>query len=347
MAIFNHSEFDNHEQVVFCSDAETGLKAIIAVHSTALGPAVGGCRLWQYESDEAAVNDVLRLSRGMTYKNAMAGLPLGGGKSVIIGDAKSIKSEALFRAFGRMVHRLSGSYYSAEDVNITTGDIMTVNKETPYVAGLEGKSGNPAPFTALGTYRGIKAAALHKFGSDSLEGKTVAVQGLGSVGFYLCEHLHKEGAKLIVTDINQDAVQRAVSQFGATAVGLNEIYAVDADIYAPCALGATINDDTLPQLKVKVVAGCANNQLKEARHGEVLREKGILYAPDYVINAGGIINVASEMRPEGYSAAESTAKVMAIYDTLLNIFRRADAEGQSTSVIADLMAQEIIRRGKR
>ncbi|WP_445766876.1 Leu/Phe/Val dehydrogenase [Rheinheimera sp.] len=347
MAIFNHSEFDNHEQVVFCSDAETGLKAIIAVHSTALGPAVGGCRLWQYESDEAAVNDVLRLSRGMTYKNAMAGLPLGGGKSVIIGDAKSIKSEALFRAFGRMVHRLSGSYYSAEDVNITTGDIMTVNKETPYVAGLEGKSGNPAPFTALGTYRGIKAAALHKFGSDSLEGKTVAVQGLGSVGFYLCEHLHKEGAKLIVTDINQDAVQRAVSQFGATAVGLNEIYAVDADIYAPCALGATINDDTLPQLKVKVVAGCANNQLKEARHGAVLREKGILYAPDYVINAGGIINVASEMRPEGYSEAESTAKVMAIYDTLLNIFRRADAEGQSTSVIADLMAQEIIRRGKK
>ncbi|MBU2113604.1 MAG: amino acid dehydrogenase, partial [Gammaproteobacteria bacterium] len=308
---------------------------------------VGGCRLWQYESDEAAVNDVLRLSRGMTYKNAMAGLPLGGGKSVIIGDAKSIKSEALFRAFGRMVHRLSGSYYSAEDVNITTGDIMTVNKETPYVAGLEGKSGNPGPFTALGTYRGIKAAALHQFGSDNLEGKTVAIQGLGSVGFYLCEHLHKEGAKLIVTDINQDAVQRAVSQFGATAVGLNDIYAVEADIYAPCALGATINDDTLPQLKVKIVAGCANNQLKEARHGEVLREKGILYAPDYVINAGGIINVASEMRPEGYSEAESTAKVMAIYDTLLNIFRRADAEGQSTSVIADLMAQEIIRRGKR
>ena len=347
MAIFNHSEFDNHEQVVFCSDAETGLKAIIAVHSTALGPAVGGCRLWQYESDEAAVNDVLRLSRGMTYKNAMAGLPLGGGKSVIIGDAKSIKSEALFRAFGRMVHRLSGSYYSAEDVNITTGDIMTVNKETPFVAGLEGKSGNPGPFTALGTYRGIKAAALHKFGSDNLAGKTVAVQGLGSVGFYLCEHLHKEGAKLIVTDINQDAVQRAVSQFGATAVALNDIYAVDADIYAPCALGATINDDTIAQLKVKIVAGCANNQLKEARHGEVLRDKGILYAPDYVINAGGIINVASEMRPEGYSASESTAKVMAIYDTLLNIFRRADAEGQSTSVIADLMAQEIIRRGKK
>lgn len=346
MALFNHSEFDNHEQVVFCSDAETGLKAIIAVHSTALGPAVGGCRLWDYESDEAALNDVLRLSRGMTYKNAMAGLPLGGGKAVILGDAKKIKSEALFRAFGRMVHRLSGTYYSAEDVNITTADIMIVNKETPYVAGLEGQSGNPAPFTALGTYRGIKAAAKHQFGSDDLNGKTVAVQGLGSVGFYLCEHLHKEGAKLIVTDINQDAVQRAVTQFGATAVDLDAIYAVDADIYAPCALGATLNDDTIPQLKVRVVAGCANNQLKEARHGEVLRQKGILYTPDYVINAGGIINVAFEMRPEGYSAEESTQKVMAIYDTLLNLFQRADAENKPTSQVADLMAQEIIKRGK-
>ncbi|MBZ9610567.1 Leu/Phe/Val dehydrogenase [Rheinheimera maricola] len=346
MAIFNHSEFDNHEQVVFCSDAETGLKAIIAVHSTALGPAVGGCRLWDYVSDDAALNDVLRLSRGMTYKNAMAGLPLGGGKSVIIGDAKKIKSEALFRAFGRMLHRLSGSYYSAEDVNITTGDIMIVNKETPYVAGLEGKSGNPAPFTALGTYRGIKAAAKHKFGSDDLSNRTVAIQGLGSVGFYLCEHLHKDGAKLIVTDINPQAISRAVEQFGAVAVGLDEIYSVDADVYAPCALGATVNDDTIPQLKARIVAGCANNQLKEARHGDMLRQQGILYAPDYVINAGGIINVAFEMRPEGYSEPESSAKVMLIYDTLLNIFQRADAENQSTSVIADLMAQEIIRRGK-
>nr|WP_285895605.1 Glu/Leu/Phe/Val dehydrogenase family protein [Rheinheimera oceanensis] len=224
---------------------------------------------------------------------------------------------------------------------------MIVNKETPFVAGLEGKSGNPAPFTALGTYRGIKAAAKHQFGSDDLTGKTVAIQGLGSVGFYLCEHLHKEGAKLIVTDINQDAVQRAVSQFGAIAVGLDEIYAADADIYAPCALGATINDDTIVQLKARIVAGCANNQLKEARHGEVLRQKGILYAPDYVINAGGIINVASEMRPQGYSVEESTAQVNAIYDTLLNIFQRADAENQPTSLVADLMAQEIIRRGKQ
>lgn len=346
MAVFNHPEFDNHEQVVFCSDAETGLKAIIAVHSTALGPACGGCRLWDYVSDEDAVVDVLRLSRGMTYKNAMAGLPLGGGKAVIIGDAKTIKSDALFRKFGQYVHSLSGRYISAEDVNITTKDISIVGEETPFVAGLDGKSGNPGPFTALGTYRGIKAAARHKFGSDNLAGLTVAVQGLGSVGFYLCEHLHKEGVKLVVTDINPAAVDRAVTQFGATAVGLNDIYSVDCDIYAPCALGATINDDTIAQLKCKVVAGCANNQLKEARHGEALRQRGILYAPDYVINAGGIINVSLELREQGYDADESTAMVLKIYDTLLGIFNRANTEGKPTNEVADLMAREIIARGR-
>ena len=347
MAVFNHPEFDNHEQVVFCSDRESGLQAIIAIHSTALGPACGGCRMWDYVSDEDALIDVLRLSRGMTYKNALAGLPLGGGKAVIIGDAKTIKSEALFRKFGQYVHSLSGRYISAEDVNITTADISMVNQETPYVAGLEGKSGNPGPFTAIGTYRGIKAAAKHKFGSDDLSGRTVAVQGLGSVGFYLCEHLHKEGVKLIVSDINPAAVDRAVSQFGATAVGLNDIYAVECDVYAPCALGATINDDTLPQFKCAIIAGCANNQLKEARHGELLRQKGILYAPDYVINAGGIINVSMEIRPEGYDEAQSTKQVLAIYDTLLTVFARAAVTGQPTNVVADLMAQEIIARGKK
>ncbi|MCC5851200.1 MAG: amino acid dehydrogenase [Alkalimonas sp.] len=346
MAVFNHPEFDQHEQVVFCSDEATGLKAIIAVHSTALGPAVGGCRLWNYASDEEAIRDVLRLSKGMTYKNAMAGLPIGGGKSVIIGDAKTIKSEALFRAFGRHLHRLGGSYYSAEDVNITTGDIMQVNQETPFVAGLEGKSGNPGPFTALGTYQGIRAAAKHRFGVDSLQGLKVAVQGLGSVGFYLCEHLHSEGAELFVTDINAQAIERAVSQFGATAVALDGIYAQDVDIYAPCALGATLNDDTIPQLKAKVVAGCANNQLQQSRHGEQLRERGILYAPDYVINAGGIINVYMEMRPEGYNADDATVKVNRIYDTLLQIFQRAETEQQSTHLVADLMAQEIIAKGR-
>jgi leucine dehydrogenase len=347
VAVFNHPEFDNHEQVVFCSDRESGLQAIIAIHSTALGPACGGCRMWDYVSDEDALVDVLRLSRGMTYKNAMAGLPLGGGKAVIIGDAKTIKSAALFRKFGQYVHSLSGRYISAEDVNITTADISMVNQETPYVAGLEGKSGNPGPFTAIGTYRGIKAAAKHKFGSDDLSGRTVAVQGLGSVGFYLCEHLHKEGVKLIVSDINPAAVDRAVSQFGATAVGLNDIYAVECDVYAPCALGATINDDTLPQFKCAIIAGCANNQLKEARHGELLRQKGILYAPDYVINAGGIINVSMEIRPEGYDEAQSTKQVLAIYDTLLTVFTRAAETGQPTNVVADLMAQEIIARGKK
>ncbi len=346
VAVFNHPEFDNHEQVVFCSDPASGLKAIIAVHSTALGPACGGCRLWDYVADEDALVDVLRLSRGMTYKNAMAGLPLGGGKAVIIGNAKTIKSEALFRKFGQYVHSLSGRYISAEDVNITTADISIVGQETPYVAGLEGKSGNPGPFTALGTYRGIKAAAKHKFGTDDLAGRTIAVQGLGSVGFYLCEHLHKEGAKLIVTDINQAAVERAVSQFGATAVGLDDIYSVECDVYAPCALGATLNDDTLPQLKCAIVAGCANNQLKEPRHGEALRQRGILYAPDYVINAGGIINVSLEIRPEGYDKDQSTRQVLAIYDTLLNIFSRADAENQPTNEVADLMAREIIARGR-
>ena len=347
MAVFNHPEFDNHEQVVFCSDAETGLKAIIAVHSTALGPSCGGCRMWDYASDEAALVDVLRLSRGMTYKNAMAGLPLGGGKSVIIGDAKTIKSEALFRKFGQHVHALSGRYISAEDVNITTNDISIVGEETPYVAGLDGKSGNPAPFTALGTYRGIKAAALHKFGSDDLKGRVIAVQGLGSVGFYLCEHLYKEGAKLIVTDINPAAIDRAATQFGATVVGLNDIYAVECDVYAPCALGATLNDDTIAQLKCQIVAGCANNQLKESRHGEALRQRGILYAPDYVINAGGIINVSLELRSQGYNADESTTMVLKIYDTLLGIFRRADAEGKPTNEVADLMAQELIAKGRR
>lgn len=347
MAVFNHPEFDNHEQVVFCSDRESGLKAIIAIHSTALGPSCGGCRMWDYVSDEDALIDVLRLSRGMTYKNAMAGLPLGGGKAVIIGNAKTIKSEALFRKFGQYVHSLSGRYISAEDVNITTSDISIVNKETPYVAGLEGKSGNPGPFTALGTYRGIKAAVKHKFGTDDLAGRTVAVQGLGSVGFYLCEHLHKEGVKLVVTDINQSAVDRAVSQFGATAVGLNDIYSVECDVYAPCALGATINDETLPQLKCAIIAGCANNQLKEARHGELLRQKSILYAPDYVINAGGIINVSMEVRPEGYDQAQSTKQVLEIYQTLLTIFARAEQTGQPTNLVADQMAQEIIARGKK
>lgn len=345
MAVFNQVEFDNHEQVVFCSDEASGLKAIIAVHNTKLGPAVGGCRLWNYASDEDAVYDVLRLSKGMTYKNAVARLPFGGGKSVIIGDAKTIKSEALFRAFGKQLERLGGSYYSAEDVNITTGDVMVMHKETNYVMGLEGKSGNPSPFTALGTFLGIKAAYQHKYGHQDLAGIKVAVQGLGAVAYTLCKYLHEAGAELFVTDINEESVQRVVNDFNATAVGIDEIYDLDVDVYAPCALGATVNDDTIPRIKATIIAGCANNQLAESRHGEIIREKGILYAPDYVINAGGIINVYYETKPEGYDAAAATKHVEGIYDTLTEIFKRSEDEKVSTHIIADKLAQEIIENG--
>lgn len=347
MSVFSQAEFDNHEEVVFCHDEASGLKAIIAVHDTSLGPACGGCRMWNYSNDEEALVDVLRLSKGMTYKNALAGLPLGGGKSVIIGDAKRIKSEELFRAFGRFLNSLGGKYYSAEDVNITTADIMIAHEETPYVSGLEGKSGNPGPFTAYGTYLGVKAAVKHKLGKDSLDGIKVAVQGLGSVGYGLCEYLHKEGAELIVTDINQESMDRAATELGATLVGLDDIYHQDVDVYSPCALGATINDKTLEIIKATVIAGCANNQLAEPRHGDLLKDKGILYAPDYVINAGGIINVAMEHYPEEYSADRSMAQVAKIYNTLLDIFQRADETDVPTHVVADQMAQEIIANAKK
>lgn len=342
MALFDLPDFDNHEQVVFCSDDASGLKAIIAVHSTKLGAAVGGCRMWNYANDEEALVDVLRLSKGMTYKNAMAGLSMGGGKSVIIGDAKSLKSDALFKAFGEALNGLNGRYLSAEDVNITTADIAIANSVTPFVTGTEGKSGNPAPFTALGTFLGIKASVKHKLKHDDLTGLKVAVQGLGSVGYYLCEHLHKAGATLVVTDINQAALDKAATNFGATIVGLDEIYHQDVDVYAPCALGATINDDTLPRIKASIIAGCANNQLAEPRHDQALVERGILYAPDYVINAGGIINVSFE---NDYDKSKSTEKVEEIYNTLLDIFAKAEHQQRPTGIVADEMAREIIKNG--
>ena len=345
MSVFDLVDFDDHEQVVFCSDKETGLKAIIAVHSTALGPAAGGCRFWNYSDDQAAVKDVLRLSRGMTYKNAMAGLKLGGGKAVIIGDPKALKSEALFKAFGKAVDNLGGRYYTAEDVNITTGDMATVNTVTEYVAGLDGKSGNPAPFTALGTFLGIKAAVKFKLGKEDLTGIKVAVQGLGSVGYDLCRKLHAAGAELIVTDINQVALDNAASEFGAKVVGLDDIYSQEVDVFSPCALGASINDDTIPQLKASIIAGCANNQLAEARHDNVLKEANILYVPDYVINAGGIINVSLEIYPEPYCSEEATRLVERIYDTLMKVFEKAKAEDKPTGVVADEMARAIIAKG--
>lgn len=345
MAVFDLVDFDNHEQVVYCSDKASGLKAIIAVHSTALGPAAGGCRFWDYASDEAALKDVLRLSKGMTYKNAMAGLKLGGGKGVIIGDPKSLKSDDLFKAFGTAVNNLNGRYYTAEDVNITTGDMAIVNQSTEFVSGLEGKSGNPGPFTALGTFLGIKAAVKFKLGKDDLTGIKVAVQGLGSVGYSLCEKLHNAGAELIVTDINQVALDKAATELNATVVGLDEIYSQDVDVFSPCALGASIDDNSIAQLKAVIIAGCANNQLAEARHDQILLEKGILYAPDYVINAGGIINVALEIYPEPYCADSATKLVENIYHTLMNVFETAAAQNMPTGLIADQMARDIIAKG--
>ncbi|MBR9727818.1 Leu/Phe/Val dehydrogenase [Shewanella intestini] len=343
MTVFNHVSFDEHENVVFCHDKQSGLKAIIAVHNTNLGPAVGGCRMWNYDSDEAALTDVLRLSRGMTYKNALAGLSMGGGKAVILADPKTTDREALFLAFGRFINNLGGTYFSAEDVGVSTADIMIANRETDFVAGLEGKSGDPSPFTALGTYLGIKAAIKHQRGIDSLEGMTVSVQGVGHVGYYLCKHLHEAGVNLIVTDIHQQSLDKVEAEFGATVVAPNDIYQQDVDVYAPCALGATINDTTIPLLKATIVAGCANNQLAETRHGEMLKELGVLYAPDYVINAGGIINVSFD---DDYDKAKSTAKVENIYHTLTEIFAQADAQNRTTADVADEMAKKIIDAAK-
>ncbi|WP_196138051.1 Glu/Leu/Phe/Val dehydrogenase [Aliikangiella sp. G2MR2-5] len=346
MAVFNLRAYDDHEKVVFCRDPESGLSAIICVHSTALGPAVGGCRMWEYNSDEGALIDALRLSRGMSYKNALAGLKMGGGKSVIIGNSKTMKSEALFEAFGKFVNNLNGQYYTAEDVGINPDDMAIVHRKTEYVLGLEGRSGDPSPVTAYGVYKGMKAAVKHRLGRDTLEGVKVAVQGLGHVGYYLCEHLRNEGAELFVTDINKESIDRVVDNLGATAVDKDDIYSQDVDVYAPCALGATINDTTIKQLKCSVVAGAANNQLAEDRHGDVLKQKGILYTPDYVINAGGIINVSFEMEGGEYKKQDALNKVDEIYGTLLEIFGAAEAEGKTTNVVADELARKRIAAAK-
>lgn len=342
MSVFEHKEFDGHEQVVFCHDPASGLKSIIAIHNTNRGPALGGCRMWPYASEAEALTDVLRLARGMTYKSALAGLAYGGGKSVIIGDPRRDKSEALFRAMGRAVDSLGGRYTVAEDVGISVPDVEIMGRETAHIAGIpERGAGDPSPATAYGVYMGIRAAARHRLGVDSLKGLRVAVQGVGHVGYYLCRHLAAEGAEVIVADIAQDSLDRAVREFDARVVAPAQIAAAAADVYAPCALGATINDATLPLLKAKIVAGSANNQLAEPRHGEALRQRGILYAPDYVINAGGVIVISHE--GPGYDKADAFAHVARIHDTLLEIFRRADAANLATSVAADRLAEERFR----
>ena len=334
------SKYD-HEQLLFCNDNSTGLKAIIAVHNTVLGPALGGTRMWTYNNELEALNDVLRLSRGMTYKNSISGLNLGGGKAVIIGDSRSMKSEALFRRFGKFVNSLAGKYITAEDVGISPVDMMWVSMETEHVVGLPGKSGDPSPVTAHGTYVGMKACAKQQFGSDSLTGKKVAVQGVGHVGEYLVAALAKENADIYITDVHEPTLKRVAEKYGATVVGLDDIYDLDMDIYAPCALGGTLNDETLDRLKCSIIAGAANNQLlAENVHGKVIMEKGIIYAPDFALNAGGVINCYSEV--EGLSSNWAMNKAEEIYQTIHNIVKRSKEEGVPTFQIANKMAEERI-----
>ncbi|MBO8163111.1 MAG: Glu/Leu/Phe/Val dehydrogenase [Brevibacillus sp.] len=348
MQIFEYMQRYDYEQLLLCQDQASGLRAIIAIHDTTLGPALGGTRMWTYDSEEEAIIDALRLARGMTYKAAAAGLNLGGGKAVIIGDPRKDKSEALFRAFGRFIQGLNGRYITAEDVGTTVADMDAIHQETDYVTGVSpafGSSGNPSPVTAYGVYRGMKAAAKVAFGSDNLSGKVVAVQGVGNVAYNLCKHLHEEGAYLVVTDIHEENVNRVVTDFGAKAVGVREIFSVECDIFSPCALGAVINDDTIPLLKAKVIAGAANNQLKEERHGDLIHEKGFIYAPDYVINAGGLINVADELH--GYNRERALKKVEGIYDNILLVFEIAERDGIPSYKAADRMAEERIARVAR
>jgi len=329
-----------HEQVSFYYDEACGYRGIIAIHDTRLGPALGGTRFWNYHDDRAALVDALRLSRGMTYKAAVAGLNLGGGKSVILGDNRITRREAIFRAHGRHVESLGGRYITAEDVGTSTADMEFIRAETEHVTGLLGKSGDPSPVTAFGVYRGIKACARVRYGSDDLSGKVVAVQGCGHVGYSLIKLLHEDGARLIVTDIDAQRVKSVVEDFGATAVATDAIYAQQANIFAPCALGAIINDDTLPQLKVDIVAGAANNQLAEDRHGQELESQGILYAPDYVINGGGLINVNAELH--GWTLERARNKAGEIYDSILRVFDIAREERIPSYLAADRLAEERI-----
>jgi leucine dehydrogenase len=341
MKLFDTIASMGHEQLVICNDSTAGYRGIIAVHSTTLGPALGGTRFWQYASDEEAIVDALRLSRGMTYKNAVAGLNLGGGKSVIIGNNRTADREMIFRAHGRFVESLGGRYITAEDVGTNTADMDFVHMETKNVAGLAGRSGDPSPVTAHGVFRAIQASAKERWGSDDLSTKTISIQGAGHVGYFLAKELHETGAQLIVTDIDAERVKAVVADFGARAVSPVEIVGVNADIFAPCALGGILNDKTIPQLKCEIVAGAANNVLLEPRHGVALEEKGILYAPDYVANAGGVINVYSELA--GWTSARAFRKADEIYDTILKVFAIAKQEKIPTYLAADRLAEQRIK----
>lgn len=347
--VFGQTSFDNHEQIVFCQDKDTGLKAIIGIHNTVLGPALGGTRMWKYSNEWEALNDVLRLSRGMTYKSAISGLNLGGGKAVIIGDSKIDKTPEMIAKFGQFVDSLSGRYITAEDVGTTTPDMDLIRKYTSRVTGISeaiGGSGNPSPVTAYGVYMGMKAAAKYKFGTDNLDGKRILVQGIGHVGETLVDYLTAEGAKVIISDINEARLQEIGNKYGAKIFQGDDLYSIDVDIYAPCALGATVNDDTISKLKAQVIAGAANNQLaNESRHGQMLKDRGILYAPDFLINAGGIINVYGEIAH--YGKEEAMRRTENIYNTTLEIFDFAEANNITTHEAAFKIAQNRIDLRKK
>ncbi len=343
-SVFDQIEELEHEQVVLCHDKHTGLNAIIAIHDTTLGPALGGTRMWNYATKAAGITDALRLSRGMTYKAAISGLNLGGGKAVIIGNPAT-KSEALWRRYGKFVNSLGGKYITAEDVNTSTKDMEYIHMETKHVTGIPkymGGSGDPSPFTAYGTFVGIKSCANRQWGSDSLSGKKILVQGVGHVGQYLVEHLTKAGAEVLISDIDEKKLKETVDNHGAKVIDPNEIFDIEYDIYAPCALGATINDESIPKLKCEIIAGAANNQLKDEEvHGKAIREKGILYAPDFLINAGGLMNVGAEAYSV-YNEDKVTADVEEIYNRMHLIFDKANAENLTNQAAAIKMAEERI-----
>jgi leucine dehydrogenase len=345
MSVFEHGEFDGHEHVAFYQDKATGLKAIIAVHNSNLGNALGGCRMWPYSSDEEAIRDVLRLSKGMTYKAAMAGLKQGGGKAVIIGNPRTEKTPEKMLAMGEFIDSLSGKYISAEDSGLTVDDLKLMGQKTQYVSGVQAKyhinsepaDGNPAPSTAYGVYVGLKTSVQHAMNSE-LQGVKVAIQGLGHVGMRLAKHLHRQGAKLYVTDIHPENIEKAVNEFAAIAVSPKNIFDIDVDVFAPCAMGAILDAESIAKLKVKVIAGAANNQLAKEEFGQLLADKGILYAPDYVINAGGIIDIYHQ----SISSSDKGLRdhIEKISDTLLEIYRRAQSKKIATNIVANQIAEE-------
>lgn len=345
MEIFEKAPNSEHEKVFFGRESESGYRGIIAIHSTVCGPAVGGTRVWNYATDEEALTDVLRLSRGMTYKNALAELPLGGGKAVIIGDNKTLDRDGIFSAHGRFVEALNGQFVTAEDVGTSPADMEIIQRETTHVAGLLSRTGDPSPFTARGVFRAIQAAAKYLWKSEDLSGVTVALQGCGHVGYHLAKNLHAAGAKLIVSDIDASKTQRLVEEFNAEVVDTEGIPGVRADIFSPCALGGVINDQTIPLLRSQIVAGAANNQLLEDRHGEMLRERGILYVPDYAANSGGVFSGCIELLQ--WPTERAWEKVNEVYDTVLNVLELASAEGISTNKAADRMAEHHLREAQR